>query len=379
MNPSRRSFLLAAGGGLALVMEGGVWRAVAAPGPTAPWAEAAGDAPADVRLDAFRHAVLAPNPHNRQPWLIRLVGKNEAIITCDLDRRLPETDPFDRQIVIGFGCFLGLATLAAGRRGHRVTITPFPEGAGAPRLDGRPIAHLRFEAAVGLAADPLAAFMLQRRSNKQPYDMARRPEESMLAGLGAAVASPLAIGGAFSVPTVDAIRAIAWDAWQIEARTPRTHLESVNLMRIGGAEIATQPDGIALGGPMIERLVAQGQISRAAIADPASPAFQAGMDLYRGIFEATPAFVWIAGGSEGRADQLEAGRAYVRLNLAATRAGLSLHPVSQALQEFPEMAEARAAMHRTIGVARLHMLMRLGYGQPARETPRWPLATRLVT
>ena len=29
-------------------------------------------------------------------------------IFCDLDRLLPETDPFDRQITIGFGCFLEL-------------------------------------------------------------------------------------------------------------------------------------------------------------------------------------------------------------------------------------------------------------------------------
>ncbi len=85
----------------------------------APWDEVKSPT-GDVRLDAFRHAILAPNPHNRQPWQLRLIGSDEAIIACDLDRRLRESDPFDRQIVIGFGCFLELARIAAAERGVRL-------------------------------------------------------------------------------------------------------------------------------------------------------------------------------------------------------------------------------------------------------------------
>jgi hypothetical protein len=60
-----------------------------------PW-ELNSNAPADIRLDAFRHAILAPNPHNRQPWLINFEGNDAATISCDLAKRLPDTDPFDR-------------------------------------------------------------------------------------------------------------------------------------------------------------------------------------------------------------------------------------------------------------------------------------------
>ena len=118
MSRSRRNFLIAAGGaGLALVGAGGIFVATRRPSRgLRAWAEV-GMTTRDVRLDAFRHAILAPNPHNRQPWQIRLVGTDTAIITCDLERRLPHTDPFDRQIVIGFGCFLELARIAAAERG----------------------------------------------------------------------------------------------------------------------------------------------------------------------------------------------------------------------------------------------------------------------
>ncbi|MEL7319772.1 MAG: twin-arginine translocation pathway signal protein, partial [Pseudomonadota bacterium] len=74
---------------------------------SAPWL-AAGKGFADPRLTALSYAILAPNPHNRQPWQFTLVGEDRIDVTCNLDKRLPSTDPFDRQITIGFGCMIEL-------------------------------------------------------------------------------------------------------------------------------------------------------------------------------------------------------------------------------------------------------------------------------
>ena len=164
-------FHQAAGGtGLALVGAGGVFAATRTPNRALlPWEQLDGAPPADVRLDAFRHAILAPNPHNRQPWLIQLAGQDRAVIFCDLDRRLPQTDPFDRQILIGFGCFLEIA------RSRRPTAASYGDRAvsgrvSAERLDRRPIASLRFAASGTVTKDPLFAAIPNRRSNKQPFD-----------------------------------------------------------------------------------------------------------------------------------------------------------------------------------------------------------------
>lgn len=103
MVTNRRNFILGAGGSLALSFrQRDLARDPYAEKAIEPW-QLDPDPPADARMDAFRHAILAPNPHNRQPWLIQLEGNDSAIISCDLDKRLPETDPLDRQIVIGFG------------------------------------------------------------------------------------------------------------------------------------------------------------------------------------------------------------------------------------------------------------------------------------
>ena len=65
---------------------------------------------------------------------------------------------------------------------------------------------------------------------------------------------------------------------------------------------------------------------------------------------ATPAYGWVITDGNTRRDQLAAGRAYVRMNLAATRAGLGFHPNSQSLQEYPEMADKRREVHELLGV-----------------------------
>src|SRR5436309_1666610 len=92
-----------------------------------PW-EDAGRSRADPRRFVVEHALLAPNPHNRQPWIVELTAPDGMTLWCDLERRLPQTDPFDRQIVIGLGAFIEVASLAASTLGLRLDVAPFPQG-----------------------------------------------------------------------------------------------------------------------------------------------------------------------------------------------------------------------------------------------------------
>jgi hypothetical protein len=394
MAVSRRTFILA-GGGLALVAGAGLWRVMRTPETAArPWEALAVPEP-DVRLDAFRHAILAPNPHNRQPWLIRLDGADGATIYCDLDRRLPMTDPYDRQITIGFGCFLELAQIAAAQRGIRLEISRFPEGEPQPRLDRRPIARVRFVAASAVERDPLFAAILERRSTKDAFEP-RVPDAAQLQPLN--VSTAIAPGAAWQIIATEAdpvrvaaIRALVLEAVAIEMRTRRTHLESVALVRIGADEVDRYPDGIDLSGPGIEAMAAAGLISRAALADPASPAFRQGETMMVETYGAAPAFVIVSTSHNDRWSQLEAGRLYVRANLQATGAGLAMHPMSQALQEYPEMANVYGRMQALarpsfapghIGgepiAGQVQMLARIGFAPKASPSPRWPLEAKLV-
>jgi len=376
MASNRRNFIIGAGGTLALVAAAGTWRVTRMPSTAImPWKLDA-EPPADVRLDAFRHAILAPNPHNRQPWLIRLEGSDSAIITCDLDKRLPETDPFDRQITIGFGTFLELARIAAAERGVRMDMAPFPEGEPQPRLDTRPVARLTFRPDPSLKRDPLFAAITARRTNREIYDP-QPPEARQLAALaneGVNLSADAAL--------MRKLRAISVAAIATEMTTQDKLMESVRLMRIGHDEIDASPDGIPLSGPMIETTAALGLTSHKSLANQKSTSSKIGLDGLVKIYGSVPAVAWIVSAGNSRAEQLEAGRLYARANLRATSMGLAMHPMSQSLQEYPEMAALYAAIHALLGVsggARLQMLARLGHAPPVDPAPRWPVERHILS
>jgi hypothetical protein len=364
--------LFGAGGVVALIGAGGAWRVTRMPvSAVKPWSF--DPAPlADIRLEAFRYAILAPNPHNRQPWLIRMEGKDVAILYCDLAKRLPQTDPFDRQITIGFGTFIELARIAAAERGYRMDIEPFPEGEPQPRLDRRPLARLRFVDDPQVQRDPLFASITARRTNRLVYTAAPSKQIKHLQSADHFVSADKLVAARVAKITVAAMTD--------ETTTHRTHMESVRLLRIGHSEIDATPDGLALSGPMIETTGALGMTTRESIADPNSSAFQIGLDGLRESCGSVPAALWITSPSNSRADQISAGRRYANAQLRATKLGLAMHPMSQSLQEYPEMATHYAAIHSLLGVtggARIQMLARVGLAPDIAPSPRWPMEKHL--
>jgi len=374
---SRRHFLLVLGGGTVMAAGAAAGFALTREPSAAltPWSETGRYT--EPRRFALSHAILAPNPHNLQSWLVDLREHGIVTLYPDPSRRLPETDPFDRQLTIGLGCFLEQMTIAAANQGYAVETELFPAGEDAAGLGERPVARSRF-IADSAAPDPLFTAIAQRRSNKQAYAMNRPVPASALADLAPGTAG-IRYAGSVDATDVEALRELAWQAWMTEYTTPAAHLESVNLMRMGKAEINASPDGISIGGALLEALMLGGVLTREAMATPGTMGYQAGIDRYEPMIAATPAFVWLASPANGRTDQIAAGRAWLRLNLATTLAGLALHPVSQCLQEYPAMAAHHARAHTLLARSgeTVQMLGRLGYAGVAPRTPRWSLDARL--
>ncbi len=363
---NRRQALGIIGGGTILAAAGGgaLFAATRTPERAlAPWSAAGGyDEP---RRRALSYAVLAPNPHNRQPWLVDLSTPDRVTLYRDKERDLPHTDPYARQLTIGLGCFLELMTIAASQTGHKVDLDLFPEGE-----DG-PVAHAAFSP--GATADPLFAHVMERRSCKEPFEDKPVPQSDVkaLSSLADIITEE---------DRVAAIRNLTWEAFLQEMQTPRTLKESVDLMRFGKREINANPDGIDLGGPFLEALMVVGMLGREAQLDPQSTGFKEGIRIYQEMLAATPAYAVLTTPGNDRIDQIEAGRRWLRLNLSTTGIGLALHPVSQALQEFPEMKPHYDKAHAMLAEPghTVQMLGRLGYGPTVDKSPRWPLETRVI-
>lgn len=379
---TRRHLLIAGGASVAIVATGATAFALTRE-PTAalaPWSQASSGY-GDPRLNALSYAVLSPNPHNRQPWLVRLDDGLDMTLFCDLNRRLPATDPEDRQITIGLGCFLELARLAAQADGFDTQVTLFPNGVPDDRLDERPVARLRLQESNGAVLDPLFAHVLERRSNKEPYDTSQPLSAEILATLIASARST-EIAGSVADRDIADLRDLTWRAHLVESETPPALQESIDLMRFGKAQILANPDGIDLGGPFLEALYQIGMLTPESMADPNSTAFAQGLDMYRELIHTAMGHIWLVTDTNDRADQIAAGRDWLRVNLAATGLGVGIHPLSQSLQEYPEMAPLLSEIHERLGISaprRVQMLARVGYGQPVPPSPRWPMETRVVT
>jgi len=366
MTLSRRKAIGLIGGGvvLAAAVSAGGFLATRRPvRALAPWSEAGNYS--EPRMKALSYAILAPNPHNRQPWVAELQGDDQLIIHRDKTLNLPETDPFGRQLTIGMGCFLELLRMAAAEDGHALETDLFAQG------DDGPVAVIQF--IKGGTKDPLFAHVFDRHTNRNGYEdrVIETDVQATLAGFAVIKSDPTEVA---------ALRTLTWEAMEIEMTTKHVMMESVELMRFGKAEIEANPDGISLGGPFLESLMLAGMLNREGQADQTSASFKQGLDMIQKAMIATNAYAVITSKGNTRVDQINAGREWLRLQLAATGHGLAMQPVSQALQEYPEMAAHYAQAHEMLAAPEetVQMLGRLGYGPAIDASPRWPLETRIA-
>ena len=389
----RRQFIQLAGGGVVLAaggnfltdlgtasaqsasgLEGNPFPAVA----VQPWIDAASHA--DVRRFALAHALLAPNAHNRQPWLADLRERDVITLRVDPTRVLPETDPFNRQIVISVGAFLELLLIALAEKGVAADVKLFPEGEYGQTIgpaEARPMARVVLKPALnpGAARDPLFAQITRRHTNKKPFDLARPIAAATTAALAQSLREPsVRFAVALDSAELAVLRTLATEALRIELATARTSLESVKLLRIGAKQIAEHRDGISMTALPMRLLDTLGMVSRTEAPKPGTYGFDSTLERFSLQPQTAMGFVWLSTSGNTRSQQVAAGRAYVRLQLEATRLGLGMHPLSQALQEFPEMAKLYAELHRRLAKPgeTVQMFCRIGYAPASEKIPATP-------
>lgn len=359
----------------------------------------------DLRRWALAHAILAPNSHNRQPWLVDLREPQALTLYVDRERSLPETDPWFRQIMVSQGTFLETLVLALRERGIEPAVQLFPQGEpGARTLDDRPVARLSWPAGVAVAApvptsspsaaapDPLFRQVLQRRTAKVAYDTTRPVAPDVLDALRASASLPgVAFGATVDPQRLPALRTLCLESARVELLTPRTVMESQRLTRVGPAEIRQHRDGISINAPLPRLLAAAGLFDRSQPPAEGSAAFKAMLQRYEDHSRSAMGFVWLStpfaadtAAGRTRSAEVQAGRAYQRLHLKATELGLQMHPMSQAPQEFAEMKPWYDRLHEALlgqpaTQQVVQMFCRVGYSAVPPPAPRRALESFMRT
>jgi hypothetical protein len=241
----------------------------------------------------------------------------------------------------------------------------------------RPVARITLFPQPDLARDPLFAQVLARHTNRGAYDPARWVPPIAVEALRQAAGPDVTVGfvGADQPALAEQHRALASQAWRTELATPRTVMESMHLLRVGSAEVRQHRDGIHLLDTFPVALDRLGMLDRNV--PPSGCALDVQLQEFDAKLASTPGLVWVSTTGNSRASQIAAGRAYVWAQLAATQQGLSFQPLSQALQEYPEQAEAYRAIHALTGATdqghTLQMWVRVGYAPPGSPSPCRPL------
>jgi hypothetical protein len=287
---------------------------------------------------------------------------NVITVYTDRERVLPETDPFGRQILIGHGAFIELLVIALTSQGLAAQVTLWPQGELPATLkdwDKRPVARMTLTpAAPGSAPDDLFKHILNRRTPKTDFDAAKTVSDASLQSLIASVKSPaIRAGGTSDASRLPPLRDLCWQSAKVELLTPRTMMESIKLIRLGPDEILQYRDGISINSPFLRAMGTVGMFDRSAPPAEGSAGYKNAMGRFEGHSRTSMGFVWLSTPGNSRSQQIEAGRAYVRLQLKATEIGLGVHPMSQALQEFTEMKPFYSKAHE------------LMLGKPAPQQP----------
>ncbi|NDI84086.1 Acg family FMN-binding oxidoreductase [Undibacterium crateris] len=341
---------------------------------------------ADVRRWILGYAILAPHSHNLQSWLVDLRTPDEILLRCDTSRLLPEADPFSRQIMISHGAFLELLDMASRECGLRADISLFPEGQfTAVDIDQRPVARIRLVADSTLVREPLFTQILKRRTNRESYELTRPiAPDTWLAMADSVKPNLLQFGhvGPDQPGLLQQHRKLAAEAWRIELTTARVVLETYSVLRIGAAEVELHRDGMALldGVPVLMSTL--GMFNRHI--SPAADDYAVTSQIrdFNSRLASTPAFLWLITPDNDRQTQINAGRAFVRIQLAASAAGVSLQPLSQALQEYSEQAQSYAEIRRLLELSQpgqtVQMWARAGFAPAIGPAPRRGVDAQLV-
>lgn len=343
----------------------------------------------DIRIAVLSYALLAPNPHNKQPWIVDLRRSGRIALYVDPARLLPASDPPYRQIHIGQGTFLENLCLAAAHFGYRASVDYFPEGMyGNTMLEHKPVAAVELERVPALERDPLFDQIPRRQSNRRVFlEQPLSPRQiDGIRSIAAATPPGFRVGIATGVEQRGPLAEFATEAMRIDVADKKRIVESVDMFRFSDAELDAHRDGFGapqMGAAGIRKYLIENLfISRKSfLADDSSFGAQS-VDGIRKQAGSAPAFGWLVSESNTRLDQLLAGRLYNRINLTATALGVAMSPMSQVLQEYAEMGALQRHFKNYLGVEKTHtvqMFFRLGIAAPVRHTARRKVEDLLAT
>ena len=373
-------------GGLAIrAWDRGVWSGGEGAAYAA-WSNPEGSA-ADRIARPLHAAILAANPHDTQPWLFQ-VKDNSITLFADRARHLGSFDPFRREMHLGLGAALENLVLAAAAFGFSASVMPV-EG----RLTLSPNNEPKAAARIVLRSMPaergaLFAAIAQRHTNRGPY----RPDQPVAAETLHRLTDLVSDDSVRAILVTDKVARSELGALIIAATVrivadPQMSADSAHWFRTDRREIAAHKDGVTVDTSGVSSFLRA--VSKMLPDLDAKSADQYWLATTRDTQVPTAPVLGILLVRD-RLDMraaIAAGRAWQRLHLALTAAGLAAQPLNQPVECVDRSAmrgdtdDMTPAIDKFTGMPGWEptFMFRLGVADSAAgPSPRRPLAAVLM-
>jgi nitroreductase len=309
---------------------------------------------AAVRENLIGAAILAPSMHNTQPWRFRFRG-HTIEVHRDPRYELPAEDPDRRMAFISIGAVVFNLRVAAAKLGYQTNVT----------LHDRTDRTLAAEVWLGALAPggesdlaDLYPLLPSRRTNRAAYS-----DRDIPAPVRAAIGKAAHVEGA----TLEWVTEPARRDWLLRLTGEANMSDDLDPLRLAerGHWVGGQRDRDGVPseslGPRPHRRSAPVRDLAVNRRDRARPS---------GRFEPHPVMAVLATRRDSPQDWLLAGQAMQRVLLVATREGLAVSLLTQAI----EHTELRWLVRDPLGGwSEPQIVMRLGYGPEVPSTPRRPI------
>jgi hypothetical protein len=317
---------------------------------------------------AIAYGIHAPNPHNTQAWKLELVSDTEALLYIDDRRLLPATDPPARQIHIGAGCFIETLAVGISESAYETDVEYLPGGAyGLEEVGRKPVARIALRQSAATRRDDLAHFIGERQTNRKPYRGPLLSDEEAEEIRGHVSSDDIEVLIINQPQEMRPLLDIFYRAMEIEAKTPHLYEETRIWFRFNESQRRAHRDGLSVAQAGIDGL--KRRLSEWALRNGNPRAWFSPRSIgsllktYRRGIDSARGLVLLQTKTNRQPDWLEVGRGFARVTLALTKLGLTQHPYSQVLQEYPEMAELQAEFNQQLGVRepeKIQMAVRVG-------------------
>jgi hypothetical protein len=302
------------------------------------------------KIDCIAAAQRAPSAHNAQPWRL-YPQEDDSYQLCYAFSDKLLSDPDDRDALLSIGAFYETLAIAANLEGKMATFEP-----GIVRQqDGLVLGLVRLHPLPeGDTPDPLAPFVLQRQTNRHPYQrqpLSRTLQEELLQ-LGCTLLQPHDVA-----PLVSKASIMAW-------KDKRFVVDLKRWTRFQG----NPPDGMTcdcLDLSWIDRQALRFALWRGRLSSPLAWVY-AQRDVSLTRHSAAIAILTVE--NRDPLTLFECGRRLLRAWVTINAAGFSYHPISIVIDQ-PTVVELAQKMHVANPVA----IFRVGYTpDPAPVSNRRP-------